>query len=145
MTRQRQTSILADKNLDQTTAQTRRIVVILRSVNWQQSQSEQPVFRPLGNPGTSSPCGAFLGILGNSSERSLGNILKMTGQRLDATRAAYVFGVSQTGVKAHSVFSGVAGEYRNCVVCLLQCGLLEGEPDQRVVAILEIGPLDHHH
>src|ERR1700674_4367198 len=25
---------------------------------------------------------------------------------------------------------------------LLQCGLLEGQPDRRVVAILEIGPLD---
>jgi hypothetical protein len=28
--------------------------------------------------------------------------------------------------------------------CLLECGLLEGQPDWRVVAILEIGPLDHH-
>ena len=27
---------------------------------------------------------------------------------------------------------------------LLQCGLLEGQPDRRVVAILEIRPLDHH-
>src|SRR6202521_1129722 len=27
---------------------------------------------------------------------------------------------------------------------LLQCGLLEGQPDWRVVAILEIRPLDHH-
>ncbi len=27
---------------------------------------------------------------------------------------------------------------------LLQCGLLESQRDRRVVAILEIGPLDHH-
>src|ERR1700730_14377987 len=27
---------------------------------------------------------------------------------------------------------------------LLQCGLLEGQPDWRLVAILVIGPLDHH-
>ena len=27
---------------------------------------------------------------------------------------------------------------------LLQCGLLEGQPYRRVVAVLEIGPLDHH-
>ncbi len=28
---------------------------------------------------------------------------------------------------------------------LLQRGLLEGQPDRRVVGILEIGPLDHHY
>lgn len=28
---------------------------------------------------------------------------------------------------------------------LLECGLLECQPDWRVVTILEIGPLDHHH
>ena len=34
----------------------------------------------------------------------------------------------------------------SCLVFyLLQCGFLEGEPDRRVVGILEIGPLDHHY
>lgn len=28
---------------------------------------------------------------------------------------------------------------------LLQCGLLKGQPGRRVVAILEIRPLDHHY
>ncbi len=35
-------------------------------------------------------------------------------------------------------------QFVNWLSVLLQCGLLEGQPDRRVVAILEIGPLDHH-
>ena len=35
-------------------------------------------------------------------------------------------------------------QFLNWLSVLLQCGLLECQPDRRVVGILEIRPLDHH-
>jgi hypothetical protein len=60
------------------------------------------------------------------------------GSAIDPTTSKHLASEPSLGA------SSVLGPPNFPLFYLLQCGLLEGQPDRRVVGILEIGPLDHH-
>ena len=57
--------------------------------------------------------------------------------------AQYVHAYGRSSNDLPSILQEIL-QFLNWLSVLLQCGLLECQPDRRVVGILEIRPLDHH-